>query len=67
VVLPTRSSVAGRIDSDKGSSINLIKDELRRVAAFAADAANRDSIDRQLDDILQKYGMTRNELKHEGK
>jgi superfamily II DNA or RNA helicase len=66
VVLPTRSSVAGRIDSDKDSSINLIKDELRRVAAFAADAANRDSIDRQLDDILQKYGMTRNELKHEG-
>jgi len=62
VVLPTPSSVDGRTVSNNDSSVSLIKDELKRVAAFAADAANRDSVDQQLDDILQTYGMTRDEL-----
>lgn len=66
VVLPTPSSVDGRTRSDNDSSVSLIKDELKRVAAFAADAANRSLVDQQLDDILQKYGMTRNELSQEG-
>jgi len=61
-VLPTPSSVDGRTVSNNDSSVSLIKDELKRVAAFAADAANRDSVDQQLDDILQTYGMTRDEL-----
>lgn len=66
VVLPTPSSVEERTRSNNDSSVSLIKDELKRVAAFAADAANRDSVDQQLDDILQKYGMNRSELSQEG-